>query len=459
MAINIVLQAVGCLGQSSVLQSGTWYKMAVDTRGVFKITYDQFKKMGFDPASSDPRKIRIFGNSGGMLPQANNLSRPADLEETAIFVSGQADESFDKEDFIIFFAEGPDKVDYDIDRHIFSYESNLYSKKNFYYITVSEDNGKRVEAVDNLDGNFPSLNTYEDYVYHEADEYNDQASGREWFGERYDLVTTYAYNFDVDGIVANSPVKLVSDVMAQSFNGSSFKLAVNRIAVGEQAVPVISNTQYSVKGRHKRDTITFNASAVGAPDNTKQEVLYEYVKSPAGKNIGFLDFLLLTFDRTLSLYNDQSIFRSTASLEQPISTYNIRNVSEGSMIWDITNKAKIKSQSYQPNGEAVSFSTPSDDQLKEFIVFNTKIPAPEFIGAVPNQNLHGMSPVNLIIISHPQFLEEASRLAAHRIGHNQWSAAVVTPESIYNEFSSGRQDVSAIRDFVRSIYIKDPGQL
>ena len=35
-------------GQSSVLQSGSWYKVAVEKRGIYKITYDDFKKMGFD---------------------------------------------------------------------------------------------------------------------------------------------------------------------------------------------------------------------------------------------------------------------------------------------------------------------------------------------------------------------------------------------------------------------------
>jgi hypothetical protein len=36
---------------------------------------------------------------------------------------------------------------------------------------------------------------------------------------------------------------------------------------------------------------------------------------------------------------------------------------------------------------------------------------------------------------------------------------VVTPEQIYNEFSSGRQDVSAIRDFTKLIYDKNPSRL
>jgi hypothetical protein len=451
------LLAMLCAGQSSVLQSGPWYKVAVETRGVYKITYDQFRKMSFDP-TSDPRKIKIYGYGGGMLPQRNSDARPAGLEENSIFVSGEDDGVFDKDDYILFFAEGPYNVRYDIKRKIFSYQSNLYSEKNFYFITVSPDNGKRVATSENLQGTFPLVQHFDDYVYHEADEYNDLQSGREWFGERYDLVTSYAYRFDVSGVRENSSIKIVSDVMAQSFNGSSFKLLFNKTQFGEQVVPTISNTQYSIKGRHKRDTLTIDANTVSAPGSTTQEIQYQYVKASSGKSVGFLDFLLVNFSRHLALYGDQTIFTTSSSLDNAISQYAIGGVNENCSIWDITNTSEIKSQSFNLESETATFSTTSD-VLREFVVFNTSVPSPELIGYVLNQNLRGSSPVNLIVVSNPAFEGEAHRLASHRQAHSGWSTLVVTPEEIYNEFSSGRQDVSAIRDFVKHMYDKNPGVL
>lgn len=88
-------------GQSTVLQTGNWYKVAVEKRGVYKISFDDFKKMGFS-SGIDPRKIKVFGNAGGMLPQASNISRPLDLTENAIYVAGEADGSFDRGDYILF---------------------------------------------------------------------------------------------------------------------------------------------------------------------------------------------------------------------------------------------------------------------------------------------------------------------------------------------------------------------
>ena len=446
-----------CAGQSTVLQSGPWYKVAVEKRGIYKINYDQFKKMGFDPGA-DPRKIRIYGNEGGMLPQRNSEARPNDLSENSIFVSGENDGVFDKDDYIIFFAEGPDNVSYDVKRKIFSYQSNLYSEKNFYFITVSPDNGKRVTTSENVQGTFPVIGHFDDYVYHEADEYNELQSGREWFGERYDLVTTYGYRFDVSGVLENSSIKIVSDVMAQSFNGSSFRLLFNKAQIGEQVVPTISNTQYSIKGRHKRDTLVVDANNVSAPGTLTQEVQYQYVKASSGKSVGFLDFLLINFSRDLALYGDQTIFTSSSSLDHAISQYIVGGVNQNCSIWDITYSSEIKNQSFNLQSEEATFSVASD-VLKEFVVFNTNVASPELIGNVPNQNLHGIGPVNLIVVTNPSFKSEADRLASHRQAHSGRSAVVVTPEEIYNEFSSGRQDVTAIRDFVKHIHDKNPGVL
>lgn len=453
----LLLQSLICLSQSSVLQSGNWYKLGIKTRGVYRISYDEYKSMGL-PLDADPAKIRIYGNPGGMLPQANAAERPEDLREISIHIVGGSDGVFDRGDYILFFAEGPASVAYDRRRDIFSYQSNLYSNTNYYFITASTEAGKRAILENGIAGSYPVVDQYEDFVYHEADEYNDLESGREWFGERYDLTTTYAYRFDIPGITENSTIKLVSDVMAQSFNGSSFRLSFNRTAVAEQIVPVIVNTQYGIKGRHKRDTLSFTSGSVGAPAATTQEVLYEYIKSSSGRNIGFLDFLLITFKRKLALYGDQTSFRSTGSLDQSISTFSITGMQEGNMVWDVTDPATVKIQSLQFNGSTASFSS-SSEILKEYVAFNGNVPSPEFAGSVGNQDLHGSSPVQLIIVSHPSFLQEAERLAAHRQSNDGWTSLVVTPEQIYNEFSSGRQDVVAIRDFVKHMYDKDPAVL
>src|SRR5690606_9401488 len=110
---------------------GPWFKLAVETDGVYKIDFNFLKKIGIDPASIDPRTIRIYGNEGGMLPQRNNISRPVDLVENAIAVIGEDDGVFNETDFVLFFGYGPDHVSLNAGRGSFSYQNNIYADQNF----------------------------------------------------------------------------------------------------------------------------------------------------------------------------------------------------------------------------------------------------------------------------------------------------------------------------------------
>ncbi len=441
--------------QSSVLASGIWHAVAVESRGVYKVTFDDFRKMGFG-GSIDPNKIKVFGNVGGMLPQSISVVRPLDLTENAIFVSSGDDGSFDRGDYILFFAEGPDRVEYDVQRQIFAYENNLYSDKNYYFITVADDNGKRISVMPSIEGSFPVVQQYDDYMYYESDDRNLLSSGREWYGERFNFDEQRKFTFDVGNIISNSTVKMVTDVVGQSYGPSSFNLLWNGFSLPEQHISQIPNTQYGVKGVHKKDTILVNADEIGASSASSQVITYQFNRASSGASAGFLDYFLLSVKRKLSLANHQVIFRSTKSLEQPVSTFEITDIKSNCLIWNITETYEPRQQDYMLNGTVAIFSDESAT-LQEYIVFDSDIPSPEFIGKIDNQDLHGIGAQDLLIISHPSFISEADRLASHRRQHNSWNVAVVSTEQIYREFSSGRQDVTAIRDFIKHVYSR--GQL
>jgi hypothetical protein len=441
----------------SVLRSGLFYKMAVDKEAVYKISYDQVRNMGFDLSKIDPRKIRIFGNKGGMLPQANGSARPFDLQEIAIRVEGESDGKFDRSDFILFYGEGPDKSELDIKRQIFRYENNLYADRNFYFFTVSTDQGKRMDVAPDL-GNGTEVHSFNDFVYHELDEYNDQKSGREWFGEIFGVNTTeLTLSFPVSGIVNNSPVKLVSSVMGQSFTASSFSISLNGFTVGTQTLASIPNSRYGVKGIIRRDTFLIDASASGVTSTSTQALKYSFTRG-TGTSKAFLNYALLNFERSLELYNNQTVFQSLSSLSNAVSKFAVGNASGVRTILDITDHYNVKEQSFTLASQQAVFSTETTS-LKKFVVCNSTFETPAFIGAVPNQDLHDSASPDLLIITHPSLRSEAERLATHRFAFSRWEVKVVAAEEVYNEFSSGRQDVSALRDFVRHLWSKAPLQL
>ncbi len=445
--------AAPAVAQSSVFSAGKWYKIAVDHDGVYRITRDQFRQMGFDPGSIDPRKIRIYGLPGGMLPQENAIQRPSDPVELAILVTGESDGVFNSGDHILFYAQGPNRSEFIAEKNVFYIEQNLYADENFYFVTVGDTNGKRVQTDDAGAGGI-TVTTFRDFARHELEQHNELKSGRRWYGERFDLTSTQNFSFDIPGIV-DEPALLVSDVMSQSVNLSSFKVFVNDVQVGEQIVPVISDSAYGAKGRGRRDTLQITPASTGALSRTQHVISYNFTRGSSGRSIGYLDFFSLHVSRKLGLYGNQTRFRNALSVESAVE-YRMSNQPDMS-IWNVTNFFEPRIQSYSVTGGEARFSgSPTLSIAAEYIVFNQDIPSPRLVSGVEPQNLHGLSTPDYLVITPPAFRNEAERLADHRANLNSWNTAVVTTEEIYNEFSSGRQDVTAIRDFIRHLYLKSP---
>src|SRR5699024_9979357 len=57
-----------------------------------------------------------------------------------------------------------------------------------------------------------------------------------------------------------------------------------------------------------------------------------------------------------------------------------------------------------------------------------------------------------IIVTPKEFANQASRIAQLRKDKDDLNTKVVLDEDIYTEFSSGKQDISAIRNFVKYVY-------
>lgn len=437
----------GAQALESPLNAGQWAKFSVLEDGVYKIDYNLLKSAGFDPGKIDPRNISLYGNGNGMLPQANNLERLNYLSEIAITVVGESDGKFDPGDYILFYGQNPDKHFYDISKDIFNYENNLFTDKNYYFLTVSSLEGKRMTNNETLTGTFPIIKTFNDFIFHEEEKYNDLNSGRKWFGEKFDISNSLSLPFTVEGVTANSKIKIVSSVMGQNFNPASFSLSLNGAPVIEQPIAPIANTQYGVKGRVVVDTVSVNATT-----NSTQNFTYQYTKGSTGKAVGYLDFLLANFERNLSLYGNQTQFTSVASFANPISTFEVASFSSDGFIWDITDPLDSKNQLFQISNNKAIFNS-ATTELKTFIAFSgNNFLIPTYEKQVPNQDLISKSNVHLLIVTHPNFKSEAIRLANHRQNTNGISTLVVTTEEIYNDFSGGKQDPTAIRDFARKLY-------
>jgi len=235
----------------SILDSGSWTKIAVSETGIHKISYEDFEIWGIDPQSVNPKKNQLYGNGSGMLPESNYLDSPDDLEELAIQVVGEEDGSFDQGDYILFFGESQVKWNYNLFLAKYEHKTNLYDDKTYYFLNIGQDDGKRIQAI--VSTNQPATDTsrnYDDFIVHELDEINLTKSGKDWYGETFDAVnTTQEYQFNIPDINAGSLAWIRLSVAAKSTERSTFTVSNNENYITELSVSAIAPTSITVYAR------------------------------------------------------------------------------------------------------------------------------------------------------------------------------------------------------------------
>lgn len=136
--------------EESVLATGTWIKMGITETGIYRLDYEELVAMGVSPDEISVNNAGVFGTYSGVLPESNAVSRYDDLKENSILPVGLDDNSFDQQDYILFYAQGPTTWKYNPFTGRFLHNINYYSDTSYYFFTP--DRGS-LKTIEDLDGN------------------------------------------------------------------------------------------------------------------------------------------------------------------------------------------------------------------------------------------------------------------------------------------------------------------
>ncbi len=433
----------------SVLASGSWFKIRISESGIYKITYADLQKMGF-PLDGNSADIALFGNGGGILPEVNNAPRPAGLTENPIFVADGGDGKMDPGDYILFYGQGPVVWNYNSSSGHFSHQDNYYDDYAYYFLTLLPGQGKRIQTETAPTGT-PDLpvNSFTGFAYHELDQENLGGTGRIWYGEVYDFTTSYQFQFDFPNLIDTSEVYVHCAFASNAASTNSFSVYADGNLEKQVNMPLTSPGGYDV-GKAGEAAFEF------LPSSSPVTIKTTFNRSDASA-IGYLDYIDVNAKRKLIFTGDQMPF---ACVEKTgtIAWYHLTS-HDSITVWDVTDPRDAQQVVLSHADSVYRFET-AVAPLKSFIAFNNKgYLSPTFVGTVENQDLHAVRNIDYLIISAPEFLSQANRLATYHEQKDQMSVYVTTPQQIYNEFSSGAQDITAIRDFVKHVYDQsDTGQ-
>ncbi|PWG05464.1 type IX secretion system sortase PorU [Polaribacter aquimarinus] len=435
---------------NSVLEKGDWFKFSVDTTGVFKIDRSFLQQLGISTNGLNPKKIHIYGNGGQLLPVLNSDFRYDDLQENAIYIEGEDDGVFNNNDFILFYAKGPHDWEIDASNKSARHRQNIYSDKGYYFITVNNTDGKRIQSATEVTANSQSIiTTFDDFTFIEKEERNLQAAGTQWFYNT-DLNVENTQNFKIPfpNAVSGENITVRLRGVSNSVTSTTLEVKVNGqdlYTLNFFGVNPISLTKASTAERTGKITNSANVIDV--------TISYDNAGNPSAN--AFLDFIEILGKKQLLADRSQFSFRSFEQFNASgIVEYQIENASNVNMIWDVSDYINPKKITNQSTGTTFNFKE-KGGILKEYIVIGPNdFYIPEIIenGKIPNQNLHSIKDINYLVITSSELSTQAKRLADYHQTNSNLSTKVVFVEDIYNEFSSGSKDITGIRDFIKYIY-------
>lgn len=452
------LSLSGQVNQSR-LADGEIYKLATRKDGLYKLDYAFLEKLGINPTVIDPRKIQILGHGGGTLPEPNNQDRIDDLAELAIFITGEDDGTFDRSDFIIFYGESSDLWLYDDINDFFHREENPYDDANYYFLKIGSENGKRINLIQDAGTASYNTDSYTARQHHQSDQLNLlhhandanlQGSGRLWVGEQFKIerIKDFSTSFDFSSAILTEPVFVNMQFLGRSETTSTVRLEVDDARVEAR---IASTDVFEIERDYAKFGIIKKDSFFLRSNDPDVKVNYPNL---GNNNVGWLDFLEFNFRARLEFRGEPFIFSDLKAPAGTVCQYRVSGVNSNVQIWDITDRINPSAVEITNDGTSASFRIIQQPR-STFVVFDpSRTNTAEAIGKIENQNLHGLGPIDYVIIYHPSFREAANKLANHRQNFNQFRLASVSVDEVMHEFSSGKTDPTAIRDFARMLHKK-----
>ena len=434
--------------EHSVLSTGKWYKVGIAKTGMQKLSYADLSSLGMDVSRINPRNIRIYHNGGGTLNELNAHPRIDDLMEIPCFVYGESDGRFDKDDYILFYARGPVVWKYDQRTLSFVHQQNAYDDYSYAFVTVDQGPGQRVETAGVPNGVGDEVNEFLDYQVYEKDSYNIINGGRTYYSDIIDGNGSLPLNFDFMNAKTNRDCRVTVNLAGRNFNPASFRLLVNNEQVK------VFNISQTAPGSDHYFAYEASGSVVTAMAGDNVKVTLNHVGVPGTTSIGYVDYVAVNAWRELKFSGSQMLFRNPeAADESKVFNYQINGAGSAMQVWDVTDSIRPVKINGQLSGSKYSFKVTGNIK-NEFVAFDgSSFHTPKLYGLVDNQDLHGDRSYDYLMVVYPDFIEQAERLKAiHAVYDPDLAIKIVTPEQIYNEFSCGAQDVTAIRDYCRMLY-------
>lgn len=442
--------------QTSLLSAGDWHKLAIENTGIFKITPQYLTDNNVASSPVAISSIRLAGNNKGKLPEPNDAERPDDLLDIPLYINdANNDGTFNNDDYILFYAKGPNEWRYSSTKNRYNHILNPYRKRNYLFLSINAGQGAGPSSQPAVGAATTTVTAFDDHQFVNDEKFNLVGTGRRWFGDNFDFELSFNYGFEFQDIITSESALLKMSAIARSSTPGT-SMIVNYLGsnIGQLSFNPLSGGEYPDFAKRTNFTTSFMPNA----NNLTLNLTYDNSTNPSA--VAWLDYMWVQVRRNLRYRSGALQFRDIRSVaNNAIAEFSLTGAPNDLKIWDVTRPNAVVEMTTGRTGNNLTFKNKADT-LRQYVAFaGSDFSTPEYISSVPNQNLHAAPVPEMVVVTHPDFLMEAERLAKFHRDKDNFKVEVATTEQIYNEFSSGGKDITAIRDMARMFYERDQANI
>lgn len=415
---------------SSVLSSGRWVKISVETTGPHLIPTSTLRTLGF----TNPENVRVYGYGGRRIPDLLSIGNYIDdLPPVRSELTSAG---------IVFYAEGP--VTWTRERNdIFTHSLNPYSTLGYYFLSDSRPQDDPSIPTEGSAPQAGAATTFTEHLYHELEQSTPAESGHQLLGEDFRFTPSRTFGFQLPGRVEDTDIWMQCE-----FYGKSVSTPINlTFTANGQTLPKAAGDKVSGGSNdnwgdtcriRKRFTINGSSLSLGIG-----------ISVSGALRIANLDKIDLTYTRRLALPASGHLVFSSDS-----RSLRLEDTSAETRIWDVTDPRRPIAMRATADGKTSGW-TNDYNGLRTYCAWTStsSLPQPRLVRQIDNQDIHAAETPDMIIISPLRLLDQSNRIAAiHTAAPDNMKVLVVTDEQVFNEFGSGCADVNAMRRMLKMFY-------
>jgi len=449
---------------------GVPFKLYILNEGVYKVTHGWLLQNGFSPEGVDPRTIKIFCGDRRELYYDTPDEIPANdyIFEIPIYFEGDDDGSFDPGDYFLMFGTGTTFCDDE-----YNYFKSDYTEYNVYWMSYGGEPGLRMEMVDGtpqdttpLVENYMSWRHYEEQVQYKGGDHDIPEESDEWYWfilspSESQPITNHDTPFNISNHI---PDDMTIRFRIQGYQGSGgdqdnrhhTTLYLNETI---EQFKIYENDDPSWAGyAYIEETVNVNSSLFHEGTNIfwVEEYFDPTFYPPLKEDRIFFDWFDVGYKREFVPENDWILFQSpsdqTGMVRYHIGPFTSKNI----FVIDYTNYRWLENIEITGDSEGgyyAEFQAMAEETTARYAgATNNSSLFPRDIRPDAPSNLHDPNnTADYIIIAYDDFIEVLEPLASFRQSQG-YMTKLIKAEDVYEEFSRGLFDPTAIRNFLFFAY-------